>query len=88
MSSLSVFRDIDREQAQKELDCFYYLIQGSQQAAKENEFSKSIAFLENAIRSLNELQSMKEEKEIRDKTAEILSQANPITIEKIRRYLV
>ena len=86
--SLSVFRDIDQEQAQKELNCFHYLVQGAQQAAKENEFNKSIAFLENAIRSLNELQSMKEEKEIRDKTAEILSQANPITIEKIRRYLV
>ena len=83
-----IFKVSDQEQAQKELNCFFYLLDGAKQAAKENEFNKSIAFLENAIRSLNELQSMKEEKEIRDKTAEILSQADPITIEKFRRHLV
>ena len=84
-----IFKVSDQEQAKKELNCFLYLLDGAKQAAKENEFGTSVAYLENAIRSLEELQAMKkEEKEIRDEIAELLSKASPKTIEKIRRYLV
>lgn len=84
-----IFKVSNQEQAQKELDCFFYLLNGAKQAAKENEFGTSVAYLENAIRSLEELQAMKkEEKEIRDEIAELLSKASPETIKKFRRYLV
>lgn len=84
MSSLSVFLDKDHERADKELACYDYLTLNASRMVANGEFGKAAAYYENTVRSLRELQFMKDRKESVDKAVEILRQIDKQEV--ARRY--
>lgn len=59
MENLHEFLEEDREMAEKEINCFLYLSDQVDKAFNKGQYAKALAFYNNAMRSLKELDRMK-----------------------------
>lgn len=84
MINLSMFNELDKERADKELACYDYLMMNALQKVANGEFGKAAAYHENVAYTLNELQKMKNAKDLRDEAKELLRQIEDQ--EKLRRH--
>lgn len=62
------------EQEQKEVDCYNYCLKIAKKHFKNGEISKAIAYHENIIRSLKEINRIKESKKLHDQAWLLLKQ--------------
>ena len=69
-----LFLPVNQSQANKELDCYGYLLNKGIELFLQGDFDKAAAYHENIARSLKELGRMKKEKETTDKTWFLLKQ--------------
>src|SRR5690625_3075242 len=65
-----MFLKSDQETATREKECFKYCMKNDIQKQQENDFKSAAIYLENAIRSLNTLERMKEDKQKKEQYAE------------------
>lgn len=66
MKTNGLFLQEDKEREEKELNCCGYCINNANQHYRHTEFEKAAVYHENIARSLRELQSMKNKKEMMD----------------------
>ncbi|WP_068672311.1 hypothetical protein [Oceanobacillus sp. Castelsardo] len=81
----SMFLKSDLERASREADCYIYCQSQAMEHSMNGNFEKAAIYHENVIRSLRELQKMKDNKEHMDKLAKILEGITPELI--LRRML-
>lgn len=82
----SMFLKSDQERASQEADCYIYCISQAMDHFMQGDYVKASCYHENAIRSLDALNQMKEEKQETEKAAKlILNQISPETV--LRRML-
>lgn len=62
-----MFLDSDIKQAEQELRCYNHSIKSSKEKTKEGKFRDARIYLENAIRSLDELSRLNNQKRTYDK---------------------
>ncbi|WAA10816.1 hypothetical protein [Fervidibacillus albus] len=70
--NLSIFLESDQERASREIDCYGYLLVHALGAVAKTEFSKAAIYHENIVRSLRELQHLKNEKRFYEFAADLL----------------
>lgn len=70
----SMFLKSDQESANRELDCYGYCMSVAIEHFMNGDFEKAALYHENIIRSLHELQKMKNDKMAYDKAALIWEQ--------------
>ena len=69
---LSIFRESDQERASREIDCYGYLMVKALGHVAKAEFAKAAVYHENIVRSLKELQRLKDEKEYFDEAKDLI----------------
>ncbi|GAA0434628.1 hypothetical protein GCM10008934_25110 [Virgibacillus salarius] len=76
MEKLSMFLPKDQEQADKELDCYNYLLANAIELMLKGEFAKAAVYHSNIARSLDELDRLKRNKQIAEEAKDLLEQIN------------
>lgn len=80
-----LFLKSDQEKANKELDCYGYLLNKGIELFMQADFDKAAVYHENIARTLKELGRMKNKRETHDRAWFLLKQ---IEAEQIRRELI
>lgn len=72
--NLSMFLQENQTEAKEEIDCYGYSLKEAMNYQIQGDFKGAITHLENAIRSLSELEKMKNMKESYDQAQFLLNQ--------------
>lgn len=70
-----MFLRSNQDEANRELDCYAYLLRNSIGFFMLGDFDKAAAYHENIVRSLKELGRMKSEKEKWDKVRDLITES-------------